>query len=434
MHSRDRQLKQHILGGAAFQVASIGLALLAMPLMLKMLGQASLGVWLTLLSIFQWLTFFDLGIASGARNALSRAIAEGDTQRARSLVTTAYWYTALITLVTVVIFLTVYFACSVNNLFAGSGTDSRELALTVMISLVLVAINLVLGLVHQLYAAFEKPATIPFSGFLANLLFVMFLVSALLAGNDSMVLLAVLYGASLSLTRLTLTLRFFRAHAELLPAWRYVDTGLKGELFSFGLKIFVIQLCAMVLFTTDKLLISWLLAPADVVNYESGFRIFALISMFHALVMNSYWSSFTHAASHGEWDWIRRTLRMLIFMMLPVIALSLLLIALSPALITLWMGAGATSGNSLYQAFAAYTVLSCWSNIFAYFVNGIGRVNLQLVSAIIAAGINIPLSIMFVRSYDLGITGIVLATVISLGLFSVLGPLQTRRILAESEQ
>jgi O-antigen/teichoic acid export membrane protein len=430
MHARDRNLKSNIVGGAIYQVAGIALSLLAMPLMLDMLGQASLGVWLTLLGIFQWLTFFDLGIAAGARNAVANAIAANDRLMARTLIATGYWYTTLITIVTACLFLVVYWMLPAEQMFTGGDLDSAELTLTVLISLALVTINLVLGLVHQLYAALENPAAIPLSGLLANLLFVILLLCAMQAGNTSMAVLAVLYGSSVTLTRLLLTARFFRKYPDLLPSRGHIEHSLRGELFSFGLKIFIIQLCAMVLFTTDKMLISWLLEPADVVNYESAFRLFGLVTMFHSLLMNSYWSSFTHAARNGEWSWISGTLRRLVILMIPVTALAAAMTLAANPIITLWMGTAATSDMTLYLAFAAYTVLSCWSNIFAFFVNGIGRVNVQLVSAIIAAGINIPLSIMFVRSFDLGTTGIVLATVISLGLFSVLGPLQTWHILA----
>ena len=430
INPRDWNLKKNVLVGAAFQVGGIALILLAMPMMLNMLGQASLGVWLTLLSIFQWLSYFDLGVASGVRNALARSLSAGDMTRSKSLIATGYWYTTLITLSTSAFFLCAYFMLSANKFFLEPGANSTELNQTVIFSLALITLSLILGFVHQLYAATEQPAAFPFSGFLANFLFVLLLFTALIADSKSMALLGTLYGSSLCLSRGFLTARFFWSHPELRPAWQHIDNSLRYELLSFGVKIFIIQLCAMVLFTTDKILISWLLEPGDVVKYESAFRLFSLVSVFHSLIMNSYWSSFTHAASSGDWKWIRHTLRRLVAMMLPVIAIAVTLSFVSTPLITLWMGVDAISKNSMYWTFAAYTVLSCWSNIFAYFVNGIGRVNLQLISAIVAASINIPLSIILVRNYDLGITGIVLATVISLGLFSVLGPLQTKQILA----
>jgi O-antigen/teichoic acid export membrane protein len=432
MNARDQKLKKNIFSGILFRIATIGLTLLAMPVMLGMVGQSLLGVWLTLLSVFQWLTFFDLGIASGARNAIASAVSENNRGKTRSLVSTGYWYTTLISIATAILFILGYFLLSGNRIFDGSGATPQQLTVTIMVSISLIAVNLVLGYVQQLYAAHESAAVFPVFGFLSNLIFIFLLLLALLTGSHSIVMLGACYGISLCSANLLITMRFFRENRDLVPSIRLVDTSLKGELFSFGLKIFVIQLCAMILFATDRVLVSWLLGPEDVVNYEAAFKIFALITIFHSILMNSYWSSFTQAANRGEWNWIRQRMRGLVIMMIPIVVIAVLLALLARPLISIWLGDSVVSGIWLYWTFAAYAVLSSWSNIFAYFVNGIGRVNLQLASALFAAGINIPLSIFFVRHYNMGVTGVVLATVISLSFFSVLGPIQTRHILGEA--
>ena len=430
MNARDQKLKRNIVSGIVFRIAAIGINLLAMPVMLGMVGQALLGVWLTLLSIFQWLTFFDLGIASGARNAIATAVSENDRERTKSLVSTGYWYTAFISIATAMIFILGYFSFSGNRIFDAAGASPDQLTLTIIVCIMLIAVNMILGFIQQLYAAHESAAVFAIFGFLSSLLFVFLLLLALLLGSHSIVMLGTLYGISLCSANLLITIRFFRKHRDLVPNIKSVDTSLKGELFSFGLKIFAIQLCTMILFATDRALISWLLGPEDVVNYEGAFRVFALISLFHSILMNSYWSSFTQAANKGEWDWVRQRMRRLILLMIPIIVIAVMLALISRPLVSIWLGDGAVSGMGLYWAFAAYAILGSWSNIFAYFVNGIGRVNLQLVSAVLAASINIPLSILFVRSFNMGITGVVLATVISLSFFSVIGPIQTRHILA----
>jgi len=44
-----------------------------------------------------------------------------------------------------------------------------------------------------------------------------------------------------------------------------------------------------------------------------------------------------------------------------------------------------------------YVIIATWSNIYAYFVNGIGEIKIQMYSSIIAAVINIPLSVWFAQ-------------------------------------
>ena len=80
-----------------------------------------------------------------------------------------------------------------------------------------------------------------------------------------------------------------------------------------------------------------------------------------------------------------------------------------------------------------YTVISVWNNIYAFFVNGIGRIKPQLYSAIVAGLINVPLSIYFAKYLVLGISGVILGTIVSLFLFSIIGPIQSYYILNKSE-
>ena len=69
--------------------------------------------------------------------------------------------------------------------------------------------------------------------------------------------------------------------------------------------------------------------------------------------------------------------------------------------------------------------------IFAYLVNGIGAIGLQLVTATVAMCLNIPLALLFTRYFGMGVEGVVWATCASLSLFAVCGPLQVRAILKE---
>jgi Na+-driven multidrug efflux pump len=63
------------------------------------------------------------------------------------------------------------------------------------------------------------------------------------------------------------------------------------------------------------------------------------------------------------------------------------------------------------------------------FVNGIGDIKIQLYTAVIAMFLNVPLSIIFVKYLGLGLSGIVMATIVSLSLAAVALPIQVNRIM-----
>lgn len=76
-----------------------------------------------------------------------------------------------------------------------------------------------------------------------------------------------------------------------------------------------------------------------------------------------------------------------------------------------------------------YILVLTWNRIYSYFLNGIGKIKLQIYSAIIAGSINIPLSIYFAKYLSMGISGVVLGTIISLSFFAIIGSMQTYFIL-----
>jgi Na+-driven multidrug efflux pump len=68
------------------------------------------------------------------------------------------------------------------------------------------------------------------------------------------------------------------------------------------------------------------------------------------------------------------------------------------------------------------------------FVNGIGIVNIQLYTSVIAMLLNIPLSIIFVKYFSLGLSGIVMATIVSLSLAAIALPIQVNYIMRANER
>ena len=79
-------------------------------------------------------------------------------------------------------------------------------------------------------------------------------------------------------------------------------------------------------------------------------------------------------------------------------------------------------------AMAFYVIIIGWNSIYVQFLNGVGKIRLQLISGIFGLIITIPLAIYFGKQF--GIAGIVLSSCI-LGLINTSWTyLQVKRILA----
>ena len=88
----------------------------------------------------------------------------------------------------------------------------------------------------------------------------------------------------------------------------------------------------------------------------------------------------------------------------------------------------------LYLYMGLFVIISVWSNVFSYFVNAIGALRVQTITAIIAAMINIPLSIYFAKNLQMGLSGIMLGTISSLSIFSVCGAIQVYLIIIKNKK
>ena len=82
---------------------SMVISLIYTPMLLAFLGDEKYGLWATLLSIINWINYFDVGIGNGLRNLLSKEIASKDYDEAQKSVSTAYIVLSGISLVVLIL-------------------------------------------------------------------------------------------------------------------------------------------------------------------------------------------------------------------------------------------------------------------------------------------------------------------------------------------
>jgi Na+-driven multidrug efflux pump len=76
-----------------------------------------------------------------------------------------------------------------------------------------------------------------------------------------------------------------------------------------------------------------------------------------------------------------------------------------------------------------YVNVLAMGNIFVVFINGVGKVQLQLIVGIICAILNIPLSYYFAHNLGLGSAGVILASIVCIAYGPVLAPIQFKKII-----
>lgn len=88
---RTTTVKKNIVASLAIKGVSIVVSLMLVPITLGYVSSEMYGIWLTLSSVMLWLSFFDIGFTLGLKNKLAAAIALGEWNLGKTLVSTTYF-------------------------------------------------------------------------------------------------------------------------------------------------------------------------------------------------------------------------------------------------------------------------------------------------------------------------------------------------------
>lgn len=391
-HNYLRQIKGTVIYKAVAVVASY----IAVPMMIHYLGAEKFGIWSTLLSIISWMVFFDLGVGHGLRNKVTESLAKDSRADAASYIASGYTMIGILALGLWIILMTASFFIPWQSVFNTKILPESDLRFTLQLTASFILFNFWTGLITALLNAIQKSSLLALRQVITNLMVLALIWILSRTTTASLPLLAIAYGVSLVLANSLLSGWFFRTYADLKPRIAMEKQRIR-DLLGIGSQFFVIQIAMLVMFATDKLLITQLIGPAFVTGYDVVFKLFGVITFAHGLIVFPLWSAYAEAYHRGDVIWIRRMLKkqVRIFFMLWVAAGAMILFA--KPIINVWIGPDIEIADSLILAMGFFVIISAWHNMFAMFVNGIGAIKPILYAKMVGMVINIPLSIF--RAY-----------------------------------
>lgn len=425
---RTRNYLQQIKGALIYRVLAVGASFLAFPLMIRYLGQEKFGVWSTLLTVISWVVFFDLGVGNGLRNKVAESLAKSQRDEAARFISSGYTLIGVIALgLWLVVTLCSYFV-PWQVVFNTTVISEDQLRDTVHVAVFFIALNFWLGLISPLLGAVQRTSFISLGQLITNVLVLTFVYALSQTTISSISHLALVYGFSLVAANCCLSFWFYRSRPELRPQVHFDGQHVR-PLLAVGLQFFTIQLAVLVIFTTDKMLITQLFGPQHVTQYDVVFKLFSVVLFIHSLISAPLWSAYTDAFHRSDFLWIKRMLSKQLAVYLFVLAMIFALVLTASWIIMIWIGENLDIPAILVIMIAIFIAVSTWNNIFAMLVNGIGKIKVQLYTSVIAMALNIPLSIWLARQTDLGVSAVVLGTICSLSLPAVALPVQVWMML-----
>lgn len=201
-----------------------------------------------------------------------------------------------------------------------------------------------------------------------------------------------------------------------------------------GIQFFVVQIAALVLFTTDSVMISSLYGAANVTPYSTVNKLFNAISSIYLAFLVPVWSAATKAKAEKEWIYLHKMVHRLRLFMLPFFSGIIILAAVFKPLAMLWLGQELYYEPGLILWGGVYCALTIWCNTYANIVNGLELMRLSMGVAVIQAIVNIPLSIMFAVPLGMKTAGILLGTVLSMSIAGIALPIAVSVFLKKQKK
>ena len=401
----------------------------AISLQVKILGSELYGVWATLLSIVTWVVFFDFGLGNGIKNYLTKAISLNNIKEAKQIILTGYVTILIISIILFIFVVILANTFDLSALFNTNALSDSQLTNIVIVLFGFIFIHFVVSFVKQFVFAIQKNSLNEMEQLLFYILLLISLMLLTWKSIDSVLGVVIAYGASILMSKILLTVLFFGKNKELVPSLRDFQKNIMGKLMNVGMAFFALQLVSMFILLSDRIIITQLLGPASVTSYDIVYRLFSVVLILHGIVNAPMWSAYTEAYSKQDKNWIIKNLKKMKLLVFSLVAVTLILYLFSSELVKLWVGDEVTTTDRLSLYMAVYVIVLAWCNNYAFFLNAINNIKIQFCMLLVGAAINIPLSVYFVEYQGLGNSGVVLATIISLSLFAIAGPIQTQLIL-----
>jgi O-antigen/teichoic acid export membrane protein len=409
---RYARILRAVWSGGAARILSSLVGLLTLPLAVRYLGAARYGVWITVTTTAVWLNLLDLGIANTLTNQISQAYALGDKEAARRYFTNALVLTCAATALAGVSFAFLFGRIDWIQLFNVSvKVSSAEVRHTVAVAVGLMLLALPCSLGSKLLAGYQelhRSAYATGAGAVATLL-------GLALGIALHVSMPVLYVMSMGCTTfasLFLLLLTISRKPWLLPRCSAVDRVSAKELLGSGSSFFLIQVAAVVVFSSDNIIVSHYLGASEVTPYSVTWRVAGLAAVLQSLIFPALWPAYAEAYARHDYLWIRQTFMATMKGILGLnVFCALGLICFGRMVIRLWAGAAAVPDRHMILAMALWIIVSGFMSVESCLLAALNRTRGQAILSVGAAVVNVVLSVTLVRS--VGALGVIGGTILS---------------------
>ena len=432
-HERTIKAKKNILLSMVYKALGIVIGFAYYPISLSYLGTEKFAIFLVMVSMVDMFAEFDIGIGNGLRNKLGEALADDNEEEAKGFISTAYFALGSVFSGVSLIAIGFSFIIPWAEWLEVDPTLDRQIMILAVMMFGAFAINFIGAMIHQIFYALQQTGIVNLFGLIMKASFLLLIIILMYTTEESLIL----YGAAKTFTfafiPLAIALYYFYFSENLKkfkPSLKYVKRHYFDKMFSLGFQFFIIKISMVIIHQTNNILIAKFVSLEEVAIYESAYKFLSIFLMIFVIFTNQLWSASVEAYRKGDLVWMRNTIKNVVKIWLGTVLISVLMVLISPLFYKLWLNDKLEIPMAITIVVAISVSVTNWVNLFNLIMNGTGKIRLQMYAWIFASIINIPLSVFFATTMEMGTVGIVMGTVVSMLPLAILSPIQVRKILS----
>lgn len=421
-------MKKNIVGSLFLKGISIIVQLMLVPLTLGYVSSELYGIWLTLSSVILWLNFFDIGFTLGLKNKLGEAIALSQWERGKTLVSTTYFMMCIIFVPLFVVLVLLVPLIDWASFLNVNSSYNASIQRAMYILSACFCLQMIVNVLTAVVSAYQKVAlssVFYVGGNLLSLITIFILTKCCPPSLEALALAVSVM--PIIVTTISSIILFSGKFKKVAPSVRYIDKAYIKDLFSLGVKFFIIQIQVVIMTQSANFLISNLSGPNDVTAYNIAQKYTSVALMLFNIILSPLWPAFTDAYTRKDFAWMKNIYakmnKICLFSTIGIV----LMVAISPFVYHLWIGNKAEIPFIMTLLVALYTIICSWQALHVIMINGIGTVKLQTYVTLAGMLLHIPFSLLlgiYIGGYGV-IVSMTLITTVYLIFFSI----QLHRIL-----
>ena len=393
--------------------STIAASFISISLTATYLGSERFGLWLTLSTLLTWMNLADFGLANSLTNVIATAEGQKDLKQAKQAVSSAFWMMIGIAITLGTLFIITYPLISWSKFFnVTSNLAKVEAGIGILVGFFFFAVRLPLSITSKIYDAYQEgyfyQLWVGISGCLS--LIALYFGTKFQVGLPALV--GAYFGSYLIADLLSTFYLFIWRRPSLKPSFQSFNWSTSWSLMSIGIKFWILQISAIVLYQTDLIIVTQLFGSRAVASYGIIFKLFSVIGVIQNAFLVPLWPAYSEAFAIRDVEWIlntfKRSIKICLFWS---ISSGTILFYLSPWIINSWLGKEAVPRGDLMLTMLGISILNSIGQCLAFFMNGLGQVNSQVIFGMIAAITNLIVSVILGKL--IGVTGVALGTFIS---------------------